>query len=181
MATVVALAAACTTPPAVPTPAAPASAPSPPGQSADERAEFQQEILSDLDKVGVFLQKTDRGVDLTGFSLGWFSMVLLTELSSCDQELYDRLHADGMNVELYLRNTFKADPIGQIAIMNDMAARTGSPIQRAARDVLLMLTKIPNTSDSPETQAAARQNLAAALRQLQATLTRVAEDAASGN
>ena len=181
MATVVALAAACTTPPAVPTPAAPASAPSPPGQSADERAEFQQEILSDLDKVGVFLQKTDRGVDLTGFSLGWFSMVLLTELSSCDQELYDRLHADGMNVELYLRNTFKADPIGQIAIMNDMAARTGSPIQRAARDVLLMLTKSPNTADSPETQAAARQNLAAALRQLQATLTRVAEDAASGN
>ncbi len=167
MAAVLALTAACA-----------GSPPSPTHESADELAEFQQEISVDIDKVDIFLQKTQRGVNLSDFTLGWFTMILLNELCTQDQELFDHLHVDGMNVELYLRNAFQANPQREIAFIDAMARKTNSPIRLAARHALEMLTRIPNAADSSEIQAQARKDLAATLAKLETVLTQVADSAA---
>ena len=153
--------------------------PPPTEETADELAEFQQEIQSDIDKVDTFLQKTQRGINLSEFNLGWFAMILLNELCSHDQGLYDYIHTGEMNVELYLRNSFQADPNKEIAIIGGMAKQTGSPIRLATRHVLEMLTHIPNRGDTPEIQAQTRQDLATTLTLLKAALQRVADAAAT--
>lgn len=167
LATVLTLTAACT-----------ATPPSSTAESAEEREEFRQEMLADMDKVETFRQKTSRGTNLSEFNLGWFTMILLNELSSHDQGLYDYLHVGEMNVELYLRNSFQADPQKEIAIIGGMAEASGSPIRLAARHALEMLTQIPGNADTPAVQAQTRKDLTATLTRLKSVLAQVAEQAA---
>ena len=147
-------------------------------ETGEDRAEFQEEILADLDKVDIFLQKTKRGVNLSEFNLGWFTMILLNELAGRDQELFDHLHGGGMNVEYYLRNPFQTNPSQEIAAMDAMARRGNSPIRFSARNALEMLTQIPSPSDSAELQAQSRRDLAATLAKLKQSLAQVAEESA---
>ena len=143
-------------------------------ETSEERAEFQEEILADLEKVDIFLQKTQRGVNLSEFNLGWFTMILLNELAAHDQGLFDHLHGGGMNVEYYLRNPFQTNPKQEIAAMDAMARRENSPIRFSARHALEMLTQIPNPSESAELQAQSRRELAATLDKLKQSLSQVA-------
>lgn len=155
-----------------------AGAPPPPEpESAEEMMEFQQDILADIDKVDIFLQKTQRGVNLTDFNLGWFTMILLNELGSHDQGLYDYLHTGEMNVEYYLRNSFQANPQKEIAVIGEMAKKENTAIRLAARHALEMLTQIPGPADSPDLQASSRKELAATLLRLKMVLAQVAEEA----
>ena len=160
---------------------APACSGTPPSstpETSEEQAEFQQEILADLDKVEIFLQKTQRGVNLSEFNLGWFTMILLNELASHDQDLFDHLHHDGMNVEFYLRKPFQTNPKGEIALLDAMARKGNSPIRFSARHALEMLTQIPTPSESAELQAQSRHDLAVTLTKLKLSLTQVAHDTA---
>ncbi|RAU20978.1 hypothetical protein CU669_15425 [Paramagnetospirillum kuznetsovii] len=143
----------------------------------DEREEFQQEILSDIEKVDTFLQKTQRGVNLSEFTLGWFAMILINELCAQDQDLYDHVHAEGRNVELYLRGPFQANPKGEIATLAILARKSNAPIRLAARHALQSLTTIPDSRDSAERQERSRADLYAALTKLKLELTRVAKEA----
>lgn len=147
-------------------------------ETAEEQAEFQQEILADLDKVDIFLQKTQRGVNLSEFNLGWFTMILLNELASHDQDLFDHLHRNGMNVEYYLRQPFQTNPTGEIAALDAMARRGNTAIRLSARHALEMLTQIPSSSESADLQAQSRRDLAATLAKLRQSLSQVARDAA---
>ena len=83
-----------------------------------------------------------------------------------------------MNVEIYLRNSFQANPQKEIATLGAMAMKDNSAIRGAAHDALEMLTRIPNANDSPEIQAQTRQDLAAILAKLKTSLIRVTETAA---
>ncbi len=145
--------------------------------SQDEREEFQQEILADIDKVDTFILKTNRGVNLSEFSLGWFAMILLNELSAQDQELFDYLHADGRNVEAYLRTAFQNDPKSEIGYIGVMSLHGKRPIRLSARFTLEMLTTIPDAKDTPALQAKSRKDLAAILYKLRAALALVAAEA----
>ncbi|MDO8608802.1 MAG: hypothetical protein Q7R40_19895 [Phaeospirillum sp.] len=146
-------------------------------ESREELAEFQQEILADMDKVEVFQQKTLRGINVSEFNLGWFVMILLNELGSHDPDLYDYIHTGEMNVEFYLRNSFRADPQKEIAILDGMAEKANPAIRLAARHALEALTRIPNGADSSAVQAQTRKDLSATLSKLRTVLGQVAEQA----
>lgn len=144
---------------------------------SDEQNDFRDDLLSDIDKIDTFLQKTQRGNNPSEFTLGWFVMILLNELSSQDQALFDHLHANGMNVELYLRGPFQSNPQREIAALEALAHTGNRNIRMAARWSLEALAHIPESKDSAETQALARKDLAAALGRLKGTLMRVAAEA----
>lgn len=146
--------------------------------SQNEREEFQQEILADIDKVDTFILKTNRGVNLSEFSLGWFAMILLNELSAQDQELFDYIHTDGRSVEAYLRTVFQNDPKSEVAYIGVMSLHGKRPIRLSARFTLEMLTTIPDAKDAPALQAKSRKDLAAVLNKLRAALDLVAAEAA---
>ena len=145
------------------------------GETSEELEEFKREILSDLDKVEIFLQKTQRGNNLSEFNLGWFVMILLNELCAHDQDLYDYIHTGEMNVELYLRNSFQSNPKKEIAILDAMAKQAYPAIRLAARHALEALTQVPGNADSPAIQAQTRKDLAATLAKLKTMLEQVAE------
>jgi hypothetical protein len=152
-----------------------AAPPPPPASlSTEEREEFRQEMLANIDKVDTFLQKTRRGVNLTEITLGWFAMILLDELSARDAGLHAHIHRDDRNAELYLRNDFQTDPAREIATLETMARQGAGDIRMAAREVLACLTTIPSHKTPDATQKAARSELAAALVRLRGHLERIA-------
>jgi hypothetical protein len=151
--------------------------PSSPEADSEEREEFHQEILSDIDKVDTFLQKTLRGVNLSEFTLGWFTMILLNELCAQDLDLYNHIHADERNVETYLRTAFQSDPKAEIAFMGALARKGRRSIRLSARYALEMLTTIPDVKASSALQAQSRKELASALYKLRAALVLVAAEA----
>jgi len=144
--------------------------------SMEEREEFLTEILADLDKVDTFLHKTQRGVNLSEFSLGWFAMILLNELCSQDQELFDHIHADGRNVEGYLRTVFQNAPTTEIVIMGALARKGNRAVRLAARHTLEMLITIPDSKEPAGLQAQSRKGLIAALTDLKTSLTQLAAE-----
>lgn len=152
------------------------AAPPPPplAMTAEEREEFRQEILADIDKVETYLQKTRRGINLTEITLGWFVMILLNELSAHDAGLHAYiLHGDG-TTESYLRNEFRANPEREIATLGQLAYQGETDIRLAAREALVCLTTIPNPKSTEEEQRQARTELTAALLTLKRHLGRVA-------
>ena len=153
------------------TPDPPSSAPI----SEDEREEFHQEILADMDKIDTFILKSRRGVNISEMSLGWFVMILLNELSTHDEGLFARIHHDDANAELYLRNDFQANPAGELAALDAMARDGKTSLRLAAREALITLTSIPDSSAPPGTQAETRAELVAALMRLRRYLAKVAE------
>ena len=153
----------CTTPP-----------PPPPEMNAEEREEFRQEMLANVDKVETFLQKTRRGINLTEITLGWFVMILLNELSGHDAGLYAHIHHDDSNAELYLRNDFQPDPAREIAVLEVLSRQGETDIRLAAREALICLTTIPDPKSTDVQQKDARTELTAALLKLKRHLGRVA-------
>lgn len=154
-----------------------AAPPSPPPQmSAEEREEFRQEMLADMDKVETFLQKTRRGINLTEITLGWFAMILLNELSAHDAGLHAHILHDDATTESYLRNDFRTNPEREIATLNQLAFQGEANIRLAAREALVVLTTIPNPKSSEAEQQEARTELAAALLKLKRHLGRIAAD-----
>ncbi|EME71995.1 hypothetical protein H261_00410 [Paramagnetospirillum caucaseum] len=152
--------------------------PPPPRMSAEEREEFRQDMLADVEKIDVFLQKTRRGINLTEITLGWFTMILLNELSARDAGLHAHIHHDDANAELYLRNDFQPDPGREIAALDALARQGDSreaEIRLAARESLVCLTTIPSPKTSEEMQRQARTGLIAALVKLRIHLGRIAE------
>lgn len=152
--------------------------PPPPSMSPAEQEEFRQDLLADMDKVDIFLQKTRRGINLTEITLGWFVMILLNELAAHDTALYAHILHDDGTAESYLRQDFQTDPTGEIAAIEALAAQDQADIRLVARDALTCLTTIPSPKTSAETQAEARVRLAAALAALKARLSRVAQELA---
>jgi len=148
--------------------------PPPPELSAEEREEFRQDMLANIDKVDIFLQKTRRGINLTEITLGWFAMILLNELSARDAGLHAHIHHDDANAELYLRNDFQPDPAREIAALDALARRGETDIRLAARDALVCLTTIPDPKSSEEQQREARTELIAALLTLKRHLAQIA-------
>jgi hypothetical protein len=149
--------------------------PPPPSElSTEEHEEFRQDMLSDVEKVDIFLHKTRRGINLTEITLGWFAMILLNELSAHDAGLHAHIHHDDSNAEFYLRTDFQADPQGQIAALDELARQGEPDIRLAAREALVCLTTIPSPKTSEEQQKAAREELAAALLKLKNHLNRIA-------
>lgn len=148
--------------------------PPPPEFSAEEREEFRQDMLSDVEKVETFLQKTRRGINLTEITLGWFVMILLNELSAHDAGLHAYIHHDDNNSELFLRNDFQKDPKGQIAAMDELARQGETDIRLAVREALACLTTIPSPKTSDAQQKEARTELAATLLRLKSHLNRIA-------
>ncbi len=142
--------------------------------TTEEREEFRQEMLANIDKVDTFLQKTRRGVNLTEITLGWFAMILLDELSARDGGLHAHIHRDDRNAELYLRSDFQTDPAREIATLETMARQDATDIRMAAREVLACLTTIPSHKTPDATQRAARTELAGALVRLRGHLERIA-------
>lgn len=148
--------------------------PPPPQLSAEEREEFRQEMLADIDKVDTFLQKTRRGINLTEITLGWFAMIVLNELSARDGGLHAHIHHDDGNAELYLRNDFQPDPAREIAALDRLALQGERDIRLAARDTLVCLTTIPSPKTSEAQQQQARTDLIAALSALRRHLSLIA-------
>jgi hypothetical protein len=153
--------------------------PPPPATAAveldrEEREEFRQDLLTDIDKVDIFLVKTRRGTNLTEITLGWFVMILLNELSGHDPGLYAHIHRDDANAEEYLRTNFQSDPAGEIAAMERLAREGESDIRLAVREALACLTSIPDPRSSEEAQRDARTELTASLIKLKRYLTRIA-------
>ena len=148
--------------------------PPPPEMSAEEREEFRQEMLANVDKVDTFLQKTRRGINLTEITLGWFTMILLNELSARDAGLHALIHHDDSNAELYLRNNFQPDPAREIAVLDELSRQSEADIRLAAREALICLTTIPDPKSSDAQQKEARTDLTAALLKLKRLLGRIA-------
>jgi hypothetical protein len=148
--------------------------PPPPQMSAEEREEFRQEMLADMEKVETFLQKTRRGINLTEITLGWFTMILLNELSAHDAGLHAHILHDDGTAESYLRRDFRANPEREIATLGQMAFLGEADIRLAAREALVCLTTIPNPKTSEAEQREARTELAAALLKLKRHLGRIA-------
>ncbi len=156
-------------------PQQPPSATATPEEISNERIEFQQDIMADVDKIDTFIQKTQRGANLSEFTLGWFTMILLNELSSQDAGLFAHFHADGMNVEYYLRHPFQKHPRDEIAALDTLAKDGGNPPARlAARHALEALTLIPDAKDPPNIQAQARKDLVVTLGHLKVALEKAA-------
>ncbi|KIL99863.1 hypothetical protein CCC_02652 [Paramagnetospirillum magnetotacticum MS-1] len=148
--------------------------PPPPEMSAEEREEFRQDMLSDVEKVETFLQKTRRGINLTEITLGWFVMILLNELSGHDAGLYAHIHNDDANAEQYLRTNFQTDPAAEIAALTEMAREGEFEIRMAAREALICLTTIPNPKGTAAEQSDARGELTIALLKLKRHLNQIA-------
>ncbi|MBI3444702.1 MAG: hypothetical protein HY055_04955 [Magnetospirillum sp.] len=146
--------------------------------SEEEREEFRQEILADMDKIDTFLQKSRRGVNISEMSLGWFVMILLNELSAQDGRLFDHIHHDDANAELYLRNDFQTNPAREIAAIDAMARDGRTSIRLAAREALICLTSLPDNNTPVEVQVETRTELVAALLRLRRYLAKVAQDLA---
>lgn len=144
----------------------------------EEREEFRQEILADIDKVETFLSKTRRGANLSEITLGWFTMILLNELSARDEGLYAHIHADDSNAEEYLRTNVRDDAAGEIAALEELSRQVAhteaEDIRMAAREALACLTTIPGSATTAEAQAAARAELTEDLLRLKMRLGRVA-------
>lgn len=153
-----------------------AGPPPPPGEiDLQEREEFRQDMLADIDKIDTFMQKTRRGTNLTEITLGWFVMILLNELSSQDPGLYTYIHHNDANAEQYLRTNFQSDPAREIEAMAALAREEGNAdIRLAAREALVCLTTIPDPRTSEAAQKDARTELAASLIKLKRFLTRIA-------
>jgi hypothetical protein len=139
--------------------------------AAEEARNFQDQLAADLAKVDGFIAKTRRGVNLTEFSLGWFTMILLGELCGQDQALYDQIHRDDMGVETFLRGPFQSDPKAEIAALGRLADQGGRAPPRAARDALEVLMHIPSGKDAPPAQAQSRAELEQALVRLRSSLS----------
>ena len=148
--------------------------PPPPEMNIEEREEFRQDMLADIDKVETFVQKTRRGINLTEITLGWFVMILLNELSAHDAGLYAHIHHDDANAELYLRNDFQPGPAREIAALEALARQGEADIRLAARDALVCLTAIPDPKTSEGQQKEARTELTAALLSLKRHLNQIA-------
>lgn len=152
--------------------------PPPRALTDEEREEFRQEMLADIDKVDTFLSKTRRGANLSEITLGWFTMILLNELSARDEGLHARIHADDSNAEEYLRTNVRDNTAGEIAALEELsrqAAHTeAEDIRMAAREALACLTTIPGSAKTAETQAAARAELTEDLLRLKMRLGRIA-------
>lgn len=146
--------------------------------SEEEREEFRQELLADIDKVDTFLSKTRRGANLSEITLGWFAMILLNELSARDEGLHAHIHADDSNAEEYLRTNVRDNAAGEIAALEELSRRVANTeaedIRMAAREVLACLTTIPGSAKTAEAQAAARTELTGDLLRLRMRLGRIA-------
>lgn len=156
--------------------AACASPPPPAGVAMDvqEREEFRQDMLADINKIDIFLQKTRRGTNLTEITLGWFAMILLNELSARDPGLYAHIHRDDANAEQYLRTEFQPRPAREIEALAVLASQGETDIRMAAREVLVCLTTIPDPKSTDAAQRDARLELTASLIRLKRFLTRIA-------
>jgi len=180
---VIVMAVACTpkhpAPPTAPTSVIEREDDSDATEREDARREFQEDILADVDKLDSFIQKTQHGANLTEFTLGWFVLILLDELSSQDSALFEHIHAGGMGAEHYLRHPFQADPRGEIATIEAMAQADHRTLRLATRTALEALTRIPDAKDPPEVQTATRKDLSASLMRLKVLLIRAVAEADS--
>jgi hypothetical protein len=142
---------------------------------AEIRAEFRDDLDSDMQRVQSLLDRTREGKNLSELTLGWFVLGLLSQLSGQDKELFQRFHPGDSSIESYLRNRFRTHPDDEIA---PLLADTPQPaVRRAAGYALQALTVIPDAKDSPAQQAECRSALAASLESLHASLIQARSEA----
>ncbi len=137
-----------------------------PPTDVEDRAEFRQQLVHDQAIVTEFLQKTEAGVNLSDFALGWFVDSFLIEIAAHDDGLSRRFYKGGQFMDTYLTETFQNHPAEEIAAIERMAERRNTTLRMAARYALEVLRHIPNTKAPPQEQARDRRDLANALRAL---------------
>jgi hypothetical protein len=162
---------ACTSPPR------PQSTP----LSAEDRAEFGRQMTVDAAKAKDYLQQTQKGRNLSEFTLGWFVYGVLTEVSAQDTRLYDHFAANGGDVQQYLKKTFNNQPEREISAVGAMT-KQGDPLPPLiARNALEALRHIPNSREAEEIQTRDRNDLARALTGLESCLRQAADELAASS
>lgn len=144
---------------------------------AEIRAEFRDNLDSDIRRVQSLLDQTREGKNLSELTLGWFVLGLLSQLSGQDKELFQRFHPDDSSIESYLRTRFRTHPDDEIA---PLLASRGAPqpaVHLAAGYALQALTVIPDAKGTEAQQAECRTALAASLAALHASLIRARSEA----
>ena len=148
-------------------------------EAEDDRAEFMDDLQSDIARLDALLEKTRAGINLSDFSLGWFVLTLLSQLGGHDPGLYARLHPGDQSVEGYLRTRFSAAPETEIAAIRASAEAGPASLRLAAAQALEVLTGIPDPDSPPDAQAASRARLDQRLVELRAFLGGVQETVAA--
>lgn len=149
---------------------------SPPAASREEMEDFQQIMQDYSRKTGGYLEKTQKGKNISELTLGWFIYDVLTELSSQDDGLDNYFNKDNGNLQVYLKTRFHDHPQSEIATL-DSLAKQGHPTWRlSARYALETLRHIPDSSEPEETQSRDRRDLAGALATLRDLLEKSARE-----
>jgi len=142
----------------------------------EEAQEFQQSLGQYATSVDQMLQDTQKGQNVSEFSMGMLSYNILMTVSSTDKSLHDYFNSGGQDIQDYLKTRFQDHPEQELEALDRMSARGTYPLRSSARYTLEALTHIPDAHDPPAVQQQSRAELAVALERTKSSLTEAAEE-----
>jgi hypothetical protein len=143
-------------------------------EDAEAAAEFRTQAATEAKTVAAMIAETKAGTNISETRLGMFMMNLLSGLAEEDDGLGTYFHRDGRLMQDYLTDQFQYHSEEEVARVAALAAQGKPAIRQSARYALEALRHIPVSKDPPETQAADRAALAAALTALDDNLIKAA-------
>lgn len=147
-----------------------------PEEDREALEDYRNELTEFADTTNDYIAQTQRGVDLSELTLGWFTYDVLMVLASQDLALHQRFNRDGHDLEDYMKTEFHDQPKAEIDAVGILAKQERTAPRLAAKFALETLQTIPDPSEPAETQANDRKTLADALIGLQSNLRAAARD-----
>ncbi len=145
-------------------------------EDPEEAQEFQESLDQYATSVEHLLQDTQKGQNVSEFSMGMLSYNILMTVSSSDKSLHDYFNSGGQDIQDYLKTRFQDHPDEEIATLDKMSDRGTYPLRSSARYTLEALTHIPDAHDPPSVQQQSRAELALALERTKSYLSEAAEE-----
>ncbi len=142
----------------------------------EEAQEFQESLGQYATSVDQMLQDTQKGQNVSEFSMGMLSYNILMTVSSTDKSLHDYFNSGGQDIQDYLKTRFQNHPEQELEALDKMSGRGTYPLRSSARYTLEALTHIPDAHDPPAVQQQSRAELAVALERTKSSLTEAAEE-----
>lgn len=142
---------------------------------SDDEADFRDTLSTSLTSIDSFNEQTERGKNLSDYTLGLFASSLLATLSGQDSGVAAHIFDKGRLTDGYLSDVFQYHPTDEISFFETLKTPARPHLHLAVARTLEVLQYIPDPKTTPETQAETRAELLNALAGLKTELTAMLE------